>query len=82
MTLIDFKFFQKENTILFDELSHLLHRSVVDNYYGESHNFLITEMNFVDDNTYQCVVIHKTTYVSRSVTFKLNLGGTDELTIN
>jgi hypothetical protein len=82
MTLTDFKFFTSEPTTLFDELGRLLHRSVVGNYYCESTNFLIIVMNFVGDDTYECVVSHKRTYVSRSVTFKLNLGGTDELTIN
>jgi hypothetical protein len=84
MSLTDFKFFSKESNILFDfdELGRLLHRSVVDNYLGESRNFIVTEMVFVGDDTYECVVIHKRTYVSRYIRFKLNLGGTYELTIN
>lgn len=82
MTLIDFKFFQKENTILFDELCNLLHVSVVHNILGESKNFMILQMNYIGNDTYECFTIHKKTYVERSVIFKLNLGGTDELTIN
>ena len=82
MALTDFKFFTSEPTILFDELGRLLHRSVVDNYLGESRNFLITEMIFFGDDTYEFIVIYKRTYVSRYIRFKLNLGGTDELTIN
>lgn len=82
MTLTDFKFFQKENTILFDELRNLLHVSVVHNFLGESKNFMILQMNYIGNDIYECLTIHRETYVERSVIFKLNLGGTDELTIN
>lgn len=81
MSLTDFKFFTKESTILFDELGNLLYHSIIGNYLGESRSFHVLEMIFICDNTYECVVIHKTTYVSRTVTFKLNLGGTNEVII-